>query len=507
MLSIGSILRPVQEYGVGPGQVLHLLGYFIPVTLTFVLPMSALFACALVYGRFSGDNELDACRASGVSLGTLVYPGLVLAVIVAIANLVLSFHVMPAFVKRAEKSLKTDAKLIFFRNIERQGFYQPPGTSSLIYADAVDSSTNMLGGVVIAEVDGPGVSRVITAEKAKIEFSPHKRFNRVQFTAYNIHKMSTEVEGGFSARKLPLSREFGTMMEDEIKFKNIEEMKEIRRDPMTFEPVASLARQIYAQFMVELLAKDIRVKLANNEGGYYDFISEPDSLRLRADEVLIGETESVNLMGNVKIIEYNGSTGEVSGTLNANKATLTIEGDRLAPTLTMELYNPTWKRADGSDGIATHRVIRGIIPPASVTKKLEGEDILSSINQERIKEELGVEASPTLRKLNAYLQKEMSQTMIDLTAEIHWRLVFGIGCVGMIMIATALGIKLRGGHLLTAFGVSAIPAGLLIVAIMAGKNIAKNSASDVSSGLLLMWGGLVFLYLGALILYRKLLKN
>src|SRR4030043_1331429 len=126
ILSLGSILRPVQEYGVGPGQVLHLMGYFLPITLTFVLPMAALFAGALVYGRFASDNELDACRASGVSLLTLAFPGLALAIIVAIANLFLSFYVMPVFVHRAEKSLKADAKQIVFRNIQRKKYYALP---------------------------------------------------------------------------------------------------------------------------------------------------------------------------------------------------------------------------------------------------------------------------------------------------------------------------------------------------------------------------------------------
>jgi len=104
MLSLGSILQPVQQFGVGPRQVLSLMGYFLPIILTFVLPMAALFACSLVYGRFAGDSELDACRASGISLTKLVYPGLALAIIVAIANLFLSFYVMPVFVQ-SEKDI------------------------------------------------------------------------------------------------------------------------------------------------------------------------------------------------------------------------------------------------------------------------------------------------------------------------------------------------------------------------------------------------------------------
>jgi lipopolysaccharide export LptBFGC system permease protein LptF len=153
MLSLGIILRPVQQYGVGPRHVLHLMGYFLPIVLTFVLPIAALFAASLVYGRFAADNELDACRASGIGLSTLVYPGLALAMAVATANLVLSFHVMPVFFHRAEKSLKADAKQILFRNIQRKGYYMlPPDERYMIYADSVDSQNDTLSGVVVVEL-------------------------------------------------------------------------------------------------------------------------------------------------------------------------------------------------------------------------------------------------------------------------------------------------------------------------------------------------------------------
>ena len=158
MMSLGSILRPVAEYSVGPQQVVHLMGYFLPITLTLVLPIAALFAAALVYGRLASDNELDACKASGVSLLTLVYPGLALAIIVAIANLILSFHVVPAFVLRSQKSLKADAKQILFRNIQRRGYYELPSDEQdeqyRIFADQASTQNDTLSGVVVTEVEG-----------------------------------------------------------------------------------------------------------------------------------------------------------------------------------------------------------------------------------------------------------------------------------------------------------------------------------------------------------------
>lgn len=77
----------------------------------------------------------------------------------------------------------------------------------------------------------------------------------------------------------------------------------------------------------------------------------------------------------------------------------------------------------------------------------------------------------------------------------------------MILIGIGLGIVKRGGHLLTAFGASCIPAAVLIVCIIGGKQVAENARSTVVSGMALMWGGLVFLLLLAAVIYHRLLKN
>ncbi len=221
ILSLGSILRPIQEFGVGPRQVIYLIGYFLPITLTFVLPMAALFATALVYGRFAADNELDACRASGVPLSTLVYPGLALAIMVAIANLILSFHVMPAFVHRAEKSLKADAKQILFRNIQQRGFYKPPGTDSRIYADYANAENDTLTGVIVADVKEARIEKIITAESATVRFNPQRTFNEVLITTNNPYQMASEDLTGFSAESMVLTLEFPPLLGDDIKFKKI----------------------------------------------------------------------------------------------------------------------------------------------------------------------------------------------------------------------------------------------------------------------------------------------
>ena len=512
MLSLGSILRPVQEHGVGPQQVVHLMGYFLPIILTFVLPMAALFAAALVYGRFASDNELDACRASGISLLTLVYPGMVLAIIVAIANLILSFHVMPAFVHRAEKSLKADAKQILFRNIQRRGYYKPPDGQYLIYADQANSQNDVLSGVVVTEVKNFGIQKIIAVENAKVHFDTHERFNELQIAAYNTTQLGPEDEGWFSAEYLPLKKDFGSLLGDDIKFKKIGEIKRIQADLMRFYPIARLARETYAQFTAELLAQDIARRI--NKGGavddnnsFYKLHSYEKLIEFTAGNCIVRDEKKVELLQDVIIIEYDAASRKLVRTLRCTRAFLHIEGDELAPTLTMDIRNPTWQLSDGSEGLAQRFIIRGLILPRTVTDNFKTADVLKEISPVAIASALEKDPGPPLKDLQNRLQRKIQKTHAVIKAEKHSRLVFGIGCLSLIMIGIGLGIILKGGHLLSAFGASSIPAALLIVSIMMGKNITKNLGAQAGSGIVMMWAGLVFLTLMALVIYRKLLKN
>jgi len=497
ILSLGIILRPVQEYGVGPRQVIHLMGYFMPIILTFVLPMAALFAGALVYGRFAGDNELDACRASGISLLTMIYPGLALAIMVAVANLLLSFHVMPAFVHLAEKSLKNNAKQILFRNIQRNRYYELPDSRYLIYAEQADLQHNELSGVIAVELKGSGIGKIISSQDAKVNFISRDRINQVQITANKVYQMGGVDEG--EADSLTLTKEFGSLLGDDIKFKKIDEMKRIQADLMQFKPIDKLARDTYAQLTTELLARDIKTRIAGGTNKFYHLLNEPNSVRFTAGQCNAKGEEQVELSENVVVMEYDTNSKQVLSTLSCERASLHIEGDKRAPTLTMVIYKTK---------IARH-IIRGLIPPQAVetiANKFRTEN--GSLQPEMLATPLsGMKPSLELSLLQNQLRRTIQKTFVEIKAEKHSRLVFGIGCIPMIMIGIGLGIIKKGGHLLSAFGASCVPAAVLIVCIMSGKQMTENLGSQNVSGVSLMWGGLVSLTLLAVVIYGWLSKN
>ena len=71
VLGLGVMLKPLRHFGVDPADVPKLVLYTLPITLTMVIPIAALLSATLNYGRLAVDNEINACRSSGISLLTL----------------------------------------------------------------------------------------------------------------------------------------------------------------------------------------------------------------------------------------------------------------------------------------------------------------------------------------------------------------------------------------------------------------------------------------------------
>jgi len=505
IMSLGSLLRPIQEYGVGPRQVFDLLCYFLPVTMTFVLPVAALFATSLVYGRFAADNEFDACKSSGISPSMLFYPALILAVIIAIANLILSFHVVPAYVQRAEMSIKADAKQILFRNIQRQGYYALPGGQFRIYADAADVKNSGLLGVVIIDDNRKKEKKLITAEAATVDFNSTPKTNEVKVFAKNAYQI--DEQGGVFFEAISVLGEFQNIMADDVKFRKIEQINAIKLAPMTFSPIAACAYNAYERLTIELLHKEISDTLASATDNFYQLHNEKALIRFTAEKcTLLPNSDAMELTGKVALFEYDRKTGEITKNYRGEKLSIQLSNEtetRPSTKLVITFPNAVWLDR-GVEFIKPRYSAKDLQLPESVTAKL-GEDIIKTANSHSFIDT----PSPTLEGRIKEMNRKIRVTFLEIKAEIHSRLVFGIGCITLILIGTELGIRFRGGHLLTAFGISSIPAAALLIFIMMGKNITKNqmSVAGADFGVAIMWIGLLSLSIVAFILYRKLLKN
>jgi len=505
ILSLGSIIQPIQKYGVGPEQIFNILGYLLPVILTFVLPMAALFASALIYGRFASDNELSACRASGISTMTLVYPGLLLAIMVSITTLILSFHVVPTFVHRAEKSIKANAKQILFRNVQRKGYWEIPGKKFKIYADKADSENNILTGAIIVKQDAMAITKLITAEKAKILIDQSDKENVVRVVAQKAYQID-DIGQQESFNELPVSGRFESLLSDSIRFQTNDQIKKIKANMLEYYPIKQDAMAARAQLAIELLAEDINNKIKNDKDAYYQFVSDDRIVMFTANKCAAKEKRTIDVLGPIRLVEFDKITHEKYCQWDCARGVIKLEDpDIVDSRFLMILENPKYDRGGGIVGLTSQHVIKKLPLPEKISPLLGMDRLLETI-----------EAIPTVMKTpptgdlafkRKDLKRRIGRTLNEILAETHSRLIFGIGCIALILTSIALGIMLKGGHLLSAFGTSSLPFAALVIFMMSGKQLTENPLMNPSVGITVMWSGLLLLSLLALCLYKKLLRT
>src|SRR6185437_17172903 len=157
----------VVNHGVGLGQVLSLIGYIMPAFLELTVPMAVLLGVLMGFGRMSGDRELIAARACGVSLYRLAVPVLGVAVAVYLLSSWLAFVVRPWANLRLHEQLyeltrtRSTAGLkekVFSRNL----------AGLVIYVDRIAASDESLHGVLISDARDPAQQNTIIARSGII---------------------------------------------------------------------------------------------------------------------------------------------------------------------------------------------------------------------------------------------------------------------------------------------------------------------------------------------------
>jgi lipopolysaccharide export system permease protein len=148
--------------------ILKMLGNLVPFYLGIALP-AALFIGVLYAGsRLSSDSELDAMRASGLSLLRLMAPVLALAVVLVIISSYLLGWLQPytRFGYRALVHLVTDTQ--WDSAIERGAFFTGFGGKTILIGDISDGGRTLTK-IFVNEKDDSGRTIILTAERGDLE--------------------------------------------------------------------------------------------------------------------------------------------------------------------------------------------------------------------------------------------------------------------------------------------------------------------------------------------------
>jgi lipopolysaccharide export system permease protein len=147
--------------------ILKMLGNLVPFYLGIALP-AALFIGVLYAGsRLSNDSELDAMRASGMSLLRLMVPILALAAVLVVISSYLLGWLQPVtrFGYRALVHLVTDTQ--WDSAIERGAFFSGFGGKTILIGDISDGGRTLTK-IFVKEQDENGRSVIVTAERGDL---------------------------------------------------------------------------------------------------------------------------------------------------------------------------------------------------------------------------------------------------------------------------------------------------------------------------------------------------
>ncbi|NQU10533.1 YjgP/YjgQ family permease [bacterium] len=166
VLLLGGLLRRLSELLVnrqlGLDTVVYFLLLVLPSVLSFSLPLAILATALLVFGRLSADHEITAMRASGISIGQVAAPVILLAVLMG----GLCFYINASLSPRCRFQFRT----LFVRlGIERPlalieaGTYLRDFPGYVLYVGR--KKANVLEDITVYMLDGQG--RVVSSLRAR----------------------------------------------------------------------------------------------------------------------------------------------------------------------------------------------------------------------------------------------------------------------------------------------------------------------------------------------------
>jgi len=507
VLGLGVMLRPLRQFSVDPERVPELLLCTLPITMTMVLPIAALLAATLVYGRLAVDNEINACRSSGIGLLTLIYPAGALALLVGIATLLLSFHVIPDFIARSESIIKADAEAIIYSNIEKKGNLGRLFPGILIYADYADAKNHRLMGVVVVKHQRGKVDEIITAREVPIEIQK----DQIVLTLRD-YMMTDEKGNSVSWQETLFSVPIPRLLQDDVRFKKLDELKIIEEDMTRFSPIQQMLNEVRSQFLAERFFEWYDLQL---QGQNFVDLKNGNSFKMAKNATIAGSTaknKTVLLAGSdggpIKLDYYSDrrAAGPLK-TFHAQWAELSVEdqSSMFSGRLVLKNAELTYRNDPRKSRLLNYS-LPAIVLPDKIVREAVNLSLKDNVLQNNIP--LGRKAASD-KLLN--LCKKVGQACESLAAEIradrHSRLAFGVSCVVLVLMGAALGIIFRTGHLLTAFGWSFIPAVLCMLTISTGKHIAEQNPGNITNGIVFLWSGIAVVAVANAVVYKFLLRR
>jgi lipopolysaccharide export LptBFGC system permease protein LptF len=523
------------------GTVLRILWLIQPMVLAITLPVSALFACAIVYGRLAADNEFDACRASGVNIHRLLAPAFALALLTALFAFVSSNYVIPKAAAGIANRIQLDISKFAYQALKSKGHFKREDKKKselqVLYAGKVDLANRegqdvlLLRDAAFLELERDELVRCGTVGQGLAEFktADESLLPLVEVSLEDVRAVDIAQGGGrliqnkrqsFGSRELP-----STLFYDP-KWLPLGDLLNYKRNPTRLPPIRPqllvLRRSVRDQTFYRRVCDRFKTPgkplvLADGQRRY-EINAESAGL---IEEDLSPELKKVKVTytwadekGQQRKRLYEAGAGilkiqhKYSGTRDVLLITLR-NGVRFKDSLDPNKWVP-------HESIDLEAVAA---PAESLTgdevysdEQLLGLDVLAGSRirnrQDLINKLTPLGLGPQIEKNRMKAVADTIRLQHEIVGTLHSRLSLCASALVTIVLAAALGIIFRNGQFLTAFAISFLPALLIVAMNMLGRKQSESPDPYLHlAGVGVIWAGIVLLALVDLVVLKRYLKR
>ena len=199
MTKILDITNLIVNYKINLFSVFLILVYSVPRFLSFVIPMSVMMAVLLTFLRLSSDCELDALKAGGVSIYSLMPPVLAFSVMGMLLSCFLTVYAMPwGMISMKELTFRVAASHANAGLKERT--FNDSFKDVMLYINKIDVKKKRLIDVFIEDKRSKNIVSTIVAPKGKLFGEPDKLVFHLQLYNGAINQVNLENRSAHSIK-------------------------------------------------------------------------------------------------------------------------------------------------------------------------------------------------------------------------------------------------------------------------------------------------------------------
>lgn len=520
----GGLYNVIRLEGVTTADVLGFIPLMVPVVVTLTLPVAALFAATMVYGRLAADNELVACRAAGVNVHRMFLSAILLAVFVAAFTLLIGNFVVPSLVQRMVNSARQNIRDLVASHLQNEGFFhyrekRGRGAQYTLTAERVRTPTDEALRDAGFETD-PRLHYLLVDNPTFLQIDRNGRLVRFTVARYGMCAFDTRADPINVTLDVAEARDFEVHRHDAYIGRQTigpYPFHTPRIESLSMADIRDLLRWRHAPWEAPRLRDKVRQTLRKVTGyRFFDYCSA--RLASGAELVLYdSQGREYRLAGAAAQREAGGVTveeGRLAVFTQSRGAPTRYEAAQMElragpSTLRFEVRLTLRRTADHDVLVYEPRAGRygeprrkstlsfdALLVSTQVLRQTKNCTPAALLNPDT---ELPVDAA--LRTEQAALCKAADRMRRRVTATLHWRLGYTSSTLVTVLMGAALGVVFRGSRALAAFALAMIPFFIVLVLMVLGQKLCEDAVTT-QVGPLVTWGGLALVLVADGIILR-----